>query len=257
MTKNFNNKRVLAIFPHPDDMEILCAGTLLRLQDLGYEIHVATMTAGDAGSATLPPEEIAALRREEAQQGAMAVGAASYRCLEFMDLQIVFDNPSRRRVTEVVRAVDPFLVFTTPPMDYMFDHEITSQLVRDACFNAPIRNYAAEGAAKPSSGIPSLYYTDPVEGVDLYGDPTRVSCIVDISDVMSRKVEALKCHDSQRSWLQKQHGMDNYIETMKTWCGRRGRQIGVEYGEGFCRHRGHPYPEEDVLGQLLDATPPP
>src|SRR5690348_6300178 len=76
-------RRVLAMMPHPDDMEILCAGTLIRLRELGWEVHVATMTAGDKGSATLPPEEIARIRRVEAQRGAEVVGATSYRCLEF------------------------------------------------------------------------------------------------------------------------------------------------------------------------------
>ena len=49
--------------PHPDDVEILCAGTLLRLKEQGYELHIATMTAGDKGSAVLSREEIAAIRR--------------------------------------------------------------------------------------------------------------------------------------------------------------------------------------------------
>src|SRR5438093_1299693 len=139
------NQRVLAIMPHPDDIEILCAGTLLRLRDLGYEIHVATMTAGDKGSAELPCAEIAGIRREEARLAGKVLGAASCTCLEFADLEIFFDGPSRRRVAELLRRVNPFMVFTTPPADYMFDHEITSQLVRDACFNAGVPNYPAEG----------------------------------------------------------------------------------------------------------------
>lgn len=245
------SRRVLAVFPHPDDMEILCAGTLIRLRRLGWEVHVATMTAGDAGSATLPPAEIAAIRREEARRGAEAVGAASYRCLGFGDLTLVFDNPSRRKVAGLLREVDPSLVFTTPPSDYMFDHEVTSRLVRDACFNAPIRNYEAEGKAGPSSCVPYLYYTDPVEGIDLYGDPAPVTCIVDISGVIEGKADALKCHDSQRSWLRQQHGMDDYINSMRAWSARRGREIGADYGEGFRQHRGHPYPHDDLLTALL------
>ncbi len=248
------NSRVLAIMPHPDDMEILCAGTLIRLRNLGMEIHVATMTAGDCGSATLPREEIAALRRVEAQRGAAAIGAVSCRCLEFPDVQIVFDNPSRRKVAALLREVDPFLVFTTPPDDYMFDHEITSRLVRDACFNAAIRNYETEGDAPPTSGIPLLYYTDAIEGHDLFGQPSRVSCIVDISQQIEQKAAALMCHDSQRAWLQKQHGMDNYIESMRNWSALRGRQIGVAYGEAFCQHLGHPHPQEDALAEILHAA---
>lgn len=252
---NEKNNRVLAILPHPDDMELLCAGTLIRLRAQGLEIHVATMTPGDKGSATLSPVEIAAIRREEARKGAEAVGAVSYRCLEFTDVEIVFDNPSRRKVAALMRQIDPFLVFTTPPADYMFDHEITSQLVRDACFNAPMRNYATDGGEPPASGVPTLYYTDAIEGHDLYGEPSRVTCIVDISKEIEQKTDALKCHDSQRSWLQKQHGMDNYIESMKTWSRLRGSQIQAAYGEAFCQHRGHPYPQEDILATLLNAVP--
>jgi N-acetylglucosamine malate deacetylase 1 len=247
-----SNNRVLAILPHPDDMEILCAGTLIRLRALGYEIHVATMTAGDKGSATLPREEIAAIREEEARRGAETVGASSYRCLHFADCEIVFDNHARRRVAALLRAVDSFLVFTTPPADYMFDHEITSRLVRDACFNAPIRNYETPGEDGPSSGIPYLYYTDAIEGHDIFGDPSRVTTTIDISAHIEQKVAALACHDSQRSWLLKQHGMDDYIESMKTWSARRGEQIGAAYGEAFCQHRGHPHPQDDLLDVLLN-----
>jgi len=249
------NRRVLALMPHPDDMEILCAGTLIRLRNAGWEIHVATMTPGDKGSATLPSEEIAAIRRAEARRGAAVIGATGFYCLEFADCEIVFDNAARRRVAGLLRAIDPFLVFTTPPDDYMLDHEITSRLVRDACFNAPIRNYPAEeGQAGPSSGIPYLYYTDAIEGHDIFGQPSRVTCIVDIAAQIEQKVAALACHDSQRSWLQKQHGMDNYIESMKRWSAGRGQEIGVAYGEAFCQHRGHPHPADDLLAHLLDGN---
>lgn len=247
-----DNRRVLAALPHPDDMEILCAGTLLRLRALGCEIHVATMTAGDKGSAVLSRQEIAAIRREEARRGAEAVGAVSYRCMELQDVEIAFDNPSRRKVAALLRAVDPFLVITTPPADYMFDHEITSQLVRDACFNAPMKNYDAEGS--PSSGIPYLYYTDAIEGHDIYGDASRVTCVIDISSEMEQKAEALACHDSQRAWLKKQHGMDDYIDSMKRWSAKRGQQIGVAYAEAFCQHLGHPHPQDDILSALLGAA---
>jgi LmbE family N-acetylglucosaminyl deacetylase len=249
------NRRVLALMPHPDDCEILCAGTLIRLRALGWEVHVATMTPGDMGSPSLPREEIAAIRRVEARRGAETLGAASYTCLEFADVEIVFDNPSRHRVAAMLRKVDPILVFTTPPNDYMFDHVITSMLVRDASFNGPMPNYATPDGEQTTSGVPWLYYTDPVEGHDIAGNRAPVSCIVDISDVIEQKVEALACHASQREWLKKQHGMDDYIETMKRWSAQRGQEIGVAYAEGFCQHLGHPHPTDDLLAQLLGAAP--
>lgn len=248
-----NNRRVLAIMPHPDDIEILCGGTLLRLGALGYEIHYATMTPGDKGSAELSREAIAEIRREEARQGAKVLGAVSCTCLEFEDLSICFDNPSRLRVTGFLRQIDPFLVITTPPQDYMFDHEITSQLVRDACFNAGCPNYPAEGA--PLEGMPYLYYSDAVEGHDLYGQDSRVSVRIDISEQIEAKAESLKSHDSQRSWLQRQHGMDNYIESMKSWSAKRGGEIGAAYGEAFAQHLGHPHPQDDILAEILSGVP--
>ena len=239
--------------PHPDDIEIQCAGTLLKLRESGCEIHVITMTAGDKGSAIHSREEISAIRREEARAASDVLGAASYRCLEFEDLSICFDNPSRQQVAGAIRTVDPFLVFTTPPQDYMFDHEITSQLVRDACFNAGCPNYETPDDAPPINGVPYLYYSDAVEGHDIFGQSSRVTCVVDISAQMETKAQSLMCHDSQRAWLQKQHGMDNYIESMKTWSARRGAQIGVAYAEAFAQNLGHPHPQDDILVQLVGA----
>lgn len=246
-----HNRRVLALMPHPDDIEILCAGTLLLLSDAGFEIHIATMTPGDKGSAVLSREEIAKVRREEARAAAEVLGARSYTCLEFSDLEITFDNPSRQKVAALLRKINPAIIFTTPPADYMFDHEITSQLVRDACFNAGVPNYPIDG--EPIASVPYLYYSDAVEGHDLFGVDARVSCMVDISTQIEKKSDALKCHDSQRSWLQKQHGMDNYIESMKQWSGKRGSQIGAQFAEAFSQHLGHPHPQDDILIKLLDA----
>jgi N-acetylglucosamine malate deacetylase 1 len=262
---DFANLRVLAVMPHPDDCEILCAGTLIRLRQCGCEIHIATMTPGDKGSATLPRPEIAAIRRDEARAGAHEIGALSYNCLEFADLEITFDNATRRRVAGLLRAVKPDVVFTTPPVDYMFDHEITSRLVRDACFNAAVPNYETDNyktdnnetsnKEEPIPRVPTLYYTDAIGGHDLYGDPARIDCIVDITAQIAQKTAALACHDSQRAWLRKQHGIDEYIEAMRRWCALRGEQIGVAYGEGFMLHRGHPHPTADLLGSLLQAVP--
>lgn len=248
-----DNNRILALFPHPDDMEFLCAGTLVRLRALGFETHVATMTAGDKGSAVHSRAEIAGIRRAEAAEGADAVGASRYHCLEFQDLEIVFDNLARQRVAALLRTIDPFMVFTTPPADYMFDHEITSQLVRDACFNAAVPNYETSGAAGQSSGIPYLYYTQSLDGRDIFGNPSRATCVVDVSSQIAQKAAALASHASQRLWLQKQHGMDEYIDSMKRASARCGKRIGVEYAESFCQHLGHPHPQDDKLAELLGA----
>jgi LmbE family N-acetylglucosaminyl deacetylase len=243
---------VLAIHAHPDDIELQCAGTLLRLAQRGCKISLATMTPGDCGSAELPPEEIAAVRRAEAKQAADLIGA-DYTCLEFRDLSIVVDNESRRRVTEVIRRVRPAIVMTAPPVDYMSDHEMTSRLVRDACFNASCPNYVTQqwDPAPATTGIPHLYYVDAIQGIDYFGRPLPTDFIVDITMTFEKKNEMLACHESQRAWLRRQHGLDEYLDGCRRWSAARGKEIGVEYGEAFTQHRGHPYPHDDLLTKLL------
>ena len=96
---------------------------------------------------------------------------ADYICLEFRDLAIFNDDDSRRRITEALRRIQPEIILTAPPADYIADHEMTSLLVRDACFAAPCPNYTTRqwepAAALPK--IPHLYFVDPLEGVDRDG----------------------------------------------------------------------------------------
>jgi N-acetylglucosamine malate deacetylase 1 len=247
--------RVLAIHAHPDDIEIQCAGTLLRLKQLGCTISMATMTPGDCGSAEMSCDEIAAVRRAEAKRAADLAGA-DYTCVEFRDLSIVHDNDSRRRVTEVIRRTCPDIVLTAPPIDYMSDHEVTSRLVRDACFNASCPNYATLqwDPAPATQKIPHLYYVDAIEGIDWYGKPQPIEFIVDISATFERKLEMLACHASQREWLRRQHGLDEYLDGCRRWSAARGRAIGVEYGEAFTQHCGHPYPHDNLLKELLTSN---
>ncbi|MFQ5732428.1 MAG: PIG-L deacetylase family protein, partial [Planctomycetaceae bacterium] len=165
MSDNRDAPRILAIHAHPDDVEFQAAGTLALLKQRGCEIAIATMTPGDCGSAELPPDEIAAVRRSEAAAAAELLDA-EYSCLEFRDLCIAHDNLGRRRVTEALRRSRPDIVITAPPVDYMSDHEMTSRLVRDACFAAPVPNYVTRqwDPAPPPAKIPHLYFVDAIEG---------------------------------------------------------------------------------------------
>lgn len=252
MTIEPKNLHVAAIHAHPDDIEIQCAGTLLRLRELGCRISVATMTPGDCGSAEVSQDEIAAIRRNEARQAAEIL-QAEYTCLEFRDLSICFDNDGRRRVTEYLRRTQPDIILTAPPVDYMHDHEMTSMLVRDACFNASVPNYRTRqwDPAPPMQKIPWLYYVDAVEGTDHFGQRHPVDFIIDITAQFETKLQALACHASQRDWLRKQHGIDEYLDSTRRWSAERGKEVGAEYGEGFRQYKGHPHPTDDILSQLL------
>jgi LmbE family N-acetylglucosaminyl deacetylase len=244
--------RVLALHAHPDDLEFQCAGTLALLREKGCAVTMATMTPGDCGSAEHDPETIAAIRREEARASAAIIGA-DYLCLEFRDLAIFNDDESRRRVTEALRRVRPDLVLTAPPIDYLCDHEMTSVLVRDACFTAPIPNYATRQwePAPALDRIPYLYFVDPIEGSDREGHFIAAGFTVDVSRVFEIKRRMLACHASQRDWLLRQHGIDEYLESQAAWGARRGAEIGVAQAEGFRQYLGHAYPRDNKLLALL------
>ncbi len=243
----------MAFFAHPDDAEILCGGTLIRLAGLGWDVHIATATAGDCGSATLSRDAISDLRREEGRRAAALIGA-SYHCLEESDVDVAFDHASNRKAIDLFRRLAPSLVLTHPRFDYMLDHEQVHLLARSASFSYPIPNASAlplpAGAA-----IPHLYYTDPIEGRDPYsGLPVTPTTTIDVTGVIDRKAEMLALHASQREWLREHHGMDEYIEAMRRHGAFRGGLIGSEYAESFTQHRGHAFPEDDLLAGLLGSS---
>ncbi len=104
-------------------------------------------------------------------------------------------------------------MLTAPPIDYMTDHEITSVLVRQACFSASVPNYSTRqwNPAPPLTTIPYLYYVDAVERIDWFGKPQPPDFIVDVTPVYELKQNMLARHESQRNWLRKQE-VDEYLE---------------------------------------------
>jgi LmbE family N-acetylglucosaminyl deacetylase len=246
---------ILSILAHPDDAEFVCAGTIIRLvREHAWRAHIATMTPGDCGSAEWGPEEISRLRRQEAAAAAAVIGAP-YHCLEERDLLISYNERALERTVRLMREVRPRMVLTHSPADYMLDHEMTSTLVRAAAFAAPIPNFLHDrGLPPPTERIPHLYYGDAIEGKDLLGRPVLPAFCIDISGVIDVKADMLARHASQRAWLQKHHGMDQYLLAMRDWSSRRGRAAGVAYAEGFRQHLGHSYPQDNLLGQLLGTV---
>jgi len=254
---HWTTKRVLALGAHPDDVEIMCSGTLFALGQLGHELHVASLTLGDCGSLELSAEEIRCIRHREAIEACKTLGA-TYHHAGFDDLQIFNDSNSNRRVTALLREVDPWMVITHSPNDYMSDHETTSLLVRNACFYASIPNYETKaGAAGSTLNVPYLYYAQPMEGMDIFGKKVTPQFYVDISIWMQQKLEMLACHESQRNWLRAHHGMDEYIESTRRFnilLGERASTISgrsISYSEAFRQHRGHAYPDDNGLTRFL------
>jgi LmbE family N-acetylglucosaminyl deacetylase len=244
--------RIASIHAHPDDAEILAGGTLALLSALGHEVVIVSLSAGDCGSTAHGPDEIAVIRRAEAAESAALI-SADYRCGGFRDMAIFSDDPSRRAVTGILRELRADIVLTAAPSDYMSDHEATSQLVRDACFAASVPNYTTltKDAALPA--IPHLYFMDPINHQDRSGSLTVPDFTVNVASTFDTKRAMLAKHRSQRLWLQRQHGMNDYIKQMEDWTSACGERAGIALGEGFRQYQIHPYPREPLLQQILSA----
>ncbi len=245
---------VLSLLAHPDDAEFLCAGVLIRLKrEHGFDVHIATMTAGDCGSIVHPADDIARIRRAENVHAASHLDAHSW-CLDEKDLLVFANERTLEKATRLLRLVRPDIVLTHSPADYMLDHEQTSAVVRAAAFAAPIPNFLpTRNLGEPLPKIPYVYYCDPIEGTDALGRDIEPGIRIDITGVIDAKAEMLARHASQREWLMKHHGMDQYVQAMRDWAARRGREMGVGFAEGYRQHLGHSYPHDDLVSRLLSS----
>ena len=198
---------------------------------------------GDCGSDELGPDEISAIRREEARCARRRAGR-DVPLPRRGDGFLALDPPTKHWQASAQGPAKSRL--RTQPADYLIDHEVTSTIVRDATFWSGVPNLKTEGR-DPFRPRPTCIGADPVEGKDLFEETVLPTIAVDISSVIEIKTEMLRCHASQRQWLLKQHGMDEYLHAMRA-MGRAGEAgAGRAYAEGFRQHLGHGYPQDDLL----------
>lgn len=213
---------VLAIGCHPDDIEVACAGTLIKYRRQGHNVIVCHVANGNLGHVIIPPDELKEIRRKEAKTAGALAGIEVVTC-DVGDL-LVYDNKEQRdKVVEVIRYANPDVIITHSPNDYMPDHVAVSKLVFDATFAASVPHYGCGNAAK----ITPLYYMDTLAGVNFM--PTEY---VDITEEIDTKLEMLECHESQIKWMRDHDNID-FAEFVKTCARFRGLQCGVMYAEAF------------------------
>jgi LmbE family N-acetylglucosaminyl deacetylase len=255
MTEQAPQKRLtaIAIGAHPDDIEFMMAGTLLRLKDAGVELHMWNLANGSCGTAVHERAEIVRLRAEEARASAREAGATLHPAL-VDDLAIFYTPDLLTRVAAVIRAVRPDLVFTHSPQDYMEDHTNTCRLVVTAAFARGMRNYPTEPAAAPWGGDVVLYHALPHGLRDGLRRVIQPESYVDVGAVLARKRAMLSRHATQKAWLDVSQGMDSYLLEMEAMCRQVGRLSGLfEYAEGWRRHShlGFGPADADPLRDLL------
>ncbi|MEU7041710.1 PIG-L family deacetylase [Streptomyces varsoviensis] len=233
--------RVLALGAHPDDIELLCAGTLAHYANQGAHITAAVFTDGALGSGAPTPADTAALREAEARR-AMAVLGAELIWLGLPDGFLYDTRETRTRTVDVLRRARPDLVFAHHPDDYHPDHQAASRVASAARLLA--REPALTTGYPAVATVPPLFHLDTLAAT--HGAP---DLWVDITATMPLKEAVLAEHRSQNAARRARKGSD-FIDLARQQAARRGEQAGVRYAEAFTRAPAHP------ATTPADLTPP-
>ncbi len=219
---------ILAVGAHPDDIEILCAGTLALYAAQGHTVFMASFTCGDMGDLKIPPAKLARLRREESEAAAAVIGA---RLLwpGIMDEHVFANEAQRRVMIDLIRECDPDVILTHSPDDYHPDHRYVAQLVFDSYFQKGLPHIPEQTKPACRFGGTQVYYMDTIAGLGFL--PTEY---VDVTSVMETKRRMLRCHESQFQAISElvQRDVEQVIDIQGRFRGLGG---GCAFAEGFRR----------------------
>lgn len=216
---------ILAFGAHPDDVELSCSGTLLKHIAQGKNAGIIDMTRGELGT-----RGTAAIRKKEAANASKVLGLAVRDNLNFADGFFINDQKHQLEVIKKIRQYQPEIVLANAPSDRHPDHGRASKLISDSCFYSglvKIKTEKNQEAWRPKMVL--FYIQDHFIKPDL---------VVDISDFMEKKMEAINTYSSQfYNPLSKEPetsiASPYFIEFVKARASGFGRNIGVRYAEGF------------------------
>jgi len=235
MTENL--KKAFAIAAHPDDIEFMMSGTLMRLKEAGYEIHYMNVANGCMGTDTLDHDEIVAVREAEAKAAADLIGAVYHPHLGLDDVGIFYNADLVSQLSSLIREVQPDIVLTHYPDEYMEDHANVCRGVVSAVFARGMRNFTTQPPVSPISKPVALYHAMPYGLHDQLRRLIQPECFVNVSEEMQTKREMLALHASQKEWLDVSQGVDAYLDTMTEMCREMGRMSEkFDFAEGWTRH---------------------
>ncbi len=212
--QNTTGLNVVCVGAHPDDPESGCGGVLTLLADAGHHVKIVYLTRGEAGIRGKANDEAAAIRTAEAEAACKLIGAEPIFFGQ-IDGDTAFHPAAIRKMQELIKAIDPHIVFAHWPLDSHPDHQVASLLTYQVWIRLK-RSF-------------HLYYYE----VDA-GDQTaqfHPTVYIDISEVADRKKAALFAHTSQKP----DRIYDEHHHIMQLF---RGREIGVREAEAYVRADG-------------------
>jgi LmbE family N-acetylglucosaminyl deacetylase len=214
---------------HPDDAELLCAGTLARAKADGAAIAICVMCSGDKGVGSIPRDkDLAEVRCDETMEAANIIGAELYWQARW-DGELFDTYQERLSLVEAYRKFRPTLVIAHATEDYHPDHRAASALAEAATWFAASRGHVTRDFA-PLDAPPALWWCDTIDMIGF-----QPALYVDVSAHVNAKDRMLACHRSQ---LQRAGDADfsPLAELMRRQCSARGAQAGVAAAEAFRAH---------------------
>lgn len=223
--------RVLAIGAHPDDIELLCAGTMVRYAEAGHDVFLAVATGGQAAAVRGAdvPRDTEELRRAEALQAAELIGA-KLLWMGFEDGFLFNDRASRLGFIKIIRETGADVIFAHSTRDYHPDHRAAGQLTVDSRILATMTSIRCD---VPPTSLPHIFLMDTVGGAEF-----EPEVFVDVTGAMETKKRMLSMHESQEATLSIP-GM-SYTDLMVSQASFRGQQLGVSFAEAFRTLGTHP-----------------
>jgi len=217
---------VLAFGAHPDDIELTCGGTIVKLGAMGYKTGVIALTQGELGT-----RGTAEIRAREFEAAGKIMGLSVHKMLDIPDGNVSVTQENKLKVIQEIREYKPRIVFAPYWKVRHPDHGHTSHLVREAAFFSGLKKIdSGQEAHRPFKVI---YYPCRFE--------FKPSFVVDISEYHQRKVEAIQAYKSQFHNPEKDKYGDEetnistpeFLEAIITRDKQYGSYIGVKYGESF------------------------
>ncbi len=231
---------ILAIAAHPDDAELSCSGTLLKMAAQGKKIGILDLTRGELGT-----RGSAEIRDQEAAASAVILGLTVRENLGYRDGFFQNDELHQRGIIQMIRRFRPEVVLINAPYDRHPDHGRGSDLARDAAFFAGLRRIETEYAGLPQDAWRPAKVWKYIQDQLIMPD-----FVVDITPHMEQKLDSIRAFSSQffnpnsdepETYISSQ----NFLEQIRARSKEMGHLIGVQYGEGFVSEK--PLRIEDLM----------
>ena len=214
---------VLSIAAHPDDTELTCGGTVIKMVEAGYRVGVLDLSQGESGT-----RGDAALRERESRRASRVMGIAHRENLSLPDAGIEDVREYKLKIAQKIRELRPRTVILPYWEGRHPDHYTTGRIGYEACFLAGLAKLPLE--RKPHRPHKIIY-------ASLYVPSLRPTFVVDISAQFEKKLKALLCFASQFSSPKDNQNLfpsrADLRERLASLARHFGLMIGARYGEPF------------------------